>query len=86
MDTIKLLIFFIAIALILIGFLLGMLYEHRKQSSLFNGNVLVTSHVEQLLNICTDTDKEFENHQIRRAIQYLSEGFTITEIQKLLKQ
>lgn len=86
MEIIKIAAIIIAVLLFLSGLLLGVLWEQRKQSSLFNGNVLITSHVEELLQICKHPDQNQENQSIKKAIKLLSEGFSLNEISKLIKQ
>ncbi len=86
MEIIKISAIIIAVLLFTSGLLIGVLWEQQKQASLFNGNVLITSHVEELLLICKHSDQTRENQSIKRAIKLLSEGFTLNEISKLINQ
>lgn len=86
MEIVKIAAIIIGVLLFLSGLLVGLLWEQNKQSSLFNGNVLITSHVEELLQICKHPDQKQENQAIKKAIKLLSEGFSLNEISKLIKQ
>ncbi len=86
MGTTLTLIVLGGILLFLSGLLIGLLYERRQISSLYNGNVLVTSQVEQLINNCTSEDKNLETARIKNGIRLLSEGFSVSEATSIISK
>lgn len=80
MATMLITYIIIGVLLFLTGLMLGLLYERRQLASLYNGNVLVTSQVEQLLKSCTSEDKKLENVKIKYGLKLLSEGFSVSEV------
>lgn len=84
MEITGIVIFILAFLIFLSGFLLGLIIESKTQTSIFNGNVLVTSQVEILIDKCRNSDPKSET--IKYGINLLSEGFTLNEILGLIKQ